>query len=432
MLNNFIKSCCFVLLLAAAASCKKSGGSSAADVPEGEVVITEKGVNNGPAATKIIDAGGGQLVSADGKLKVTVPAGAVHSAVEFSIQPITNTFDPRNGRQAYRLLPEDVNFTKPVQLHFTYDNTGMTPEEENLLVVSHQTPTGSWKMVPTGLDKANKTLTVETSHFSDWLFCEFLDLYVEDQELTPGEETDIIISCYDDEGINRRFGIPNVADRMEITAANWRLARGAGTLTPFAANVPHLAKYTAPAKVSGTLVVEVSVTLNGLINIDDPKAPGQKRSFGQMILLGKLFVTGAQIAVTLGGNLHLFTGEETECLAGRGITMVHGENEEMTVTIQVNAEGVADYPCGAINQFGKADITIYKLKGTQVSYGTTFIRCFDQGYIHSAQPVSLTKYGEKQGEYIEGKFEGSMYIQGNPCPSAQTISAKVEFTVPRS
>ncbi|MBC7904202.1 MAG: hypothetical protein H7Y27_12295, partial [Gemmatimonadaceae bacterium] len=70
-------------------SCKKTNDKQA-DPTEDLTTITEVGAPVGTAVKKAIDANGGQLSSADGTLQVIIPAGALATAKEISIQAITN------------------------------------------------------------------------------------------------------------------------------------------------------------------------------------------------------------------------------------------------------------------------------------------------------------------------------------------------------
>jgi hypothetical protein len=76
-----------------------------------------KGDPQGTATVQTIDAAGGSLTSADGRVTLDMPAGALSTATTVSIQPITNT-TPNGLALNYRLEPEGTTFAVPVSLTF--------------------------------------------------------------------------------------------------------------------------------------------------------------------------------------------------------------------------------------------------------------------------------------------------------------------------
>src|SRR4051812_2234058 len=68
-----------------------SGASGAgASGPNPTPPPTEKGTSLGAKLTKTLGAAGGTIVSADGRLTITFPAGALATDTEIGIEPITN------------------------------------------------------------------------------------------------------------------------------------------------------------------------------------------------------------------------------------------------------------------------------------------------------------------------------------------------------
>lgn len=159
-------------------SCKKNDSSS---VPEDNgPIITEIGVPTGILSDTTIGPSGGTLHSADGRLTLTIPADALSSATTISIQPVTNNA-PLGLGFGYRLLPEGVTFAKPVEITFHYDDQLLQQSPEDFLWIVTQASDRSWNaMLKSALDKSAKTVTVTTTHFSDWLLGRFIDL-----SLTP-------------------------------------------------------------------------------------------------------------------------------------------------------------------------------------------------------------------------------------------------------
>ncbi len=113
-----------------AQTCTVAGGSGTiaqANVTNVTVTCTDnfvptyapapKGDPWGSATTQMIDASGGSVTSADGRITLNIPAGALGTATTVSIQPITNT-TPNGIGLGYRLQPEGTNFGVPVNLTF--------------------------------------------------------------------------------------------------------------------------------------------------------------------------------------------------------------------------------------------------------------------------------------------------------------------------
>src|SRR5688572_11677470 len=68
-----------------------------------------------------IGAGGGSLVSADGKVSLTVPAGALTGDVEIAIQPVDVAAPSSARSRVYELTPHGQQFLAPVTLAIEID-----------------------------------------------------------------------------------------------------------------------------------------------------------------------------------------------------------------------------------------------------------------------------------------------------------------------
>ncbi len=157
-----------------------SGTVGAADVanvtltcttPAGAPVpqVTPKGSPSGSATTQNIDAAGGSVLSADGRIALSIPANALSVATQISIQPITNQAPGGQGL-AYRLTPEGQTFAVPITLTFNYtgqDTEGSAPQS---LAIAFQDPqAGYWRVYKAStLDTTAQSISVTTTHFSDW------------------------------------------------------------------------------------------------------------------------------------------------------------------------------------------------------------------------------------------------------------------------
>jgi hypothetical protein len=112
-----------------------------------EVVFaaTEVGTPEGSNVTKNIGPAGGTLASPDGRLTLTVPPNALAETVPFSIQPITNKAVGGLGL-AYRLEPDGMTFTTPLQLAVRYDEHDLKGTIPEALSLAYQDKQGRWHL----------------------------------------------------------------------------------------------------------------------------------------------------------------------------------------------------------------------------------------------------------------------------------------------
>jgi hypothetical protein len=140
-------------------------------------VTTPIGTTTGTAVTKSIGAAGGSLASADGRMTLNIPAGALASTTTISVQPITNQ-GPGGVGAGYRLLPDGQTFATPIQISFQHTDADLEGSSSDLLGIAYQETGGHWDQIPGGTyNAAAKTLTVSTSHFTDYIIVVSIKLY---------------------------------------------------------------------------------------------------------------------------------------------------------------------------------------------------------------------------------------------------------------
>ncbi|SDC07260.1 hypothetical protein [Niabella drilacis] len=177
---------CVILL---ASACTKPDLSSPVSIPG--PLITVPGIPQGSAITKTIGVSGGSLTSADGDFSVIIPAGALAGNQEISVQPVMNQLPAGYGR-AYRLTPHTISFQKPVTIRFRYEENSIRNTAPELLGIAYQDQEGKWfHAAAPMLDKENRTLTVSSTHFSDWGF--FPYFYIDPARVLtdPGAQLDL-------------------------------------------------------------------------------------------------------------------------------------------------------------------------------------------------------------------------------------------------
>jgi hypothetical protein len=287
-----------MLLLAGVAvifsACQKNS-----TMPEqNEVPVPESrplGQTTGSLQQFTIGAGGGTIASADGKLTIVIPAGAVTEATQFSIQPITNTADAGIGG-GFRLLPHGVNFQKPVRISFQYDHLLDSIASKEVVSIAFQDQQGVWQMPrPITQDTARNIITTNTLHFSDWVLVTWLKLVPSSAMVNPGEQLPLTILNFHPSADDLLAPL-NSADVTTLPLGkgkpvpgalvkNWQLI-GVGAL----AGSGSKASYTAPANASPTATATAVATLNSLSH--------------QLLLLAHIRIMGEGIYYRYNGGAY--------------------------------------------------------------------------------------------------------------------------------
>lgn len=154
-----------LLFITTLAACQKS------DKPFNELTPptpTAVGTPDGPAITKSIGAAGGTILSADGMLELVIPAGALTSATDITVQPVVN-YVPNGMGKAYRCLPDGLQFAKDISMRFKYHDSAPAQTRKEFMRIAYQKADRTWKDVETVVnDVSAKTITISTNHFTDY------------------------------------------------------------------------------------------------------------------------------------------------------------------------------------------------------------------------------------------------------------------------
>jgi hypothetical protein len=134
--------------------------------PPATPLTASKGSSMGTATEAKIAPSGGTLTA--GALTVTFPSGVFAAETTVTATPITSTAPAHRG-QAFRLTPEGTTFSQPVTLTFSYADSDLAGTSPEALLVAFQHSSGVWA-VPgdVTVDTTARTLSVKTTHFSDW------------------------------------------------------------------------------------------------------------------------------------------------------------------------------------------------------------------------------------------------------------------------
>jgi len=236
-------------------------------------VATEAGSPLDTAVTQAIGPAGGVLESADGTLRVEVPAGALIAEQTFSIQSISNNAHGKIG-SAFRLGPEGVTFASPIRLTFNYTPDQVLGTAPQLLRVASQNRNGFWELHNAQqLDADEGTVSVNTTHFSDWSLVAGAQLSPESATVKPGETVALsVVVCapvQTDDLLTTLLSECQPSTVIRNLVRNWSVngvSGGDGHVGTVAVQDDRLAVYTAPASAPQSNPVAVSTeytTLQG-------------------------------------------------------------------------------------------------------------------------------------------------------------------------
>lgn len=219
----------FVVLMVAVglfASCGASPTPKKPPTPQ----VTSVGKPSGAIVSTEIGPAGGTLSSADGKLSVRVPAGALSANATLTVQSISA--EAPGAVRAWRLGPEGQTFLAPVELVVTYGNGEVAGSAAELLEVGFQNTDGVWSVLKQiTLDSTAKTVTAKTTHFSDWSLLQGIQLLPQDPTVLVGETVSFVVNTCQlvDQGNDlvslRALCVP---DELVLRTAEWSVNGAAG------------------------------------------------------------------------------------------------------------------------------------------------------------------------------------------------------------
>jgi hypothetical protein len=225
-------------------------------------VSTAVGTPVGGASSLSIAAAGGSISSPDGRLTVTVPAGAVTGPTTFTIQPITNQ-GPGAVGMAYRLGPEGLTFPVPVALAFHYGSQDLAGTVAGALIIASQTAQGYWQLSTTAtLDETSQTLSVQANHFSDWSLLTGTQLQPPEASVQVGQSVALtVVNC---QRVTTSDLLTTLSAKCAAAPGNsWAVnsvAGGNATTGTVAATEDSSATYSAPATPPAANPVAVSAS----------------------------------------------------------------------------------------------------------------------------------------------------------------------------
>jgi hypothetical protein len=208
-----------------------------------------------PNASASIGAAGGTLVSGDGQITLTIPAGALTTNTTIGIQTIANTA-PLAAGFAYRFTPDGTTFAKPVTVTMKPTLGQIGGSSLDHVKLAFQDAQHRWQLIPVTADDTAKTVTATTTHFTDYAFLFDLALSGNDAVFAgTGTELHVV-------ELHTASGMAATVGPAQTGLPTWQLdgtptGNGSdGELDPLA----NAAAYTAPSKIPSTNPVSVSVS----------------------------------------------------------------------------------------------------------------------------------------------------------------------------
>ncbi|HVF82463.1 MAG TPA: hypothetical protein VM884_11030 [Flavisolibacter sp.] len=426
----------FFFVIAFTWSCKKETDATTPPPPgtsKGERVKREHGQLTGTAVKFTIGAGGGTLSSADGRITLTIPAGAVDAATEFSIQPITNALETRG--LAYRLLPEGINFKKDILIKYSYAGINLATTESKYLFLTYQDAQGYYhEATRTQNDKVAQLLSVQTKHFSDWTFVSRMELKTDHQLINGAvylkKSQDLRLQ------VHNFFPVKNSADPYDVDADlhvdmtldlmnefKWTQSKAKGKITPRPA--PSIADYKAPDAITQKEELMLTVTVSGNdIGTDNLAQPVKQMILSQPVILEP--EDEEYFFLSTDGNersLQLLTAEYIPGWINiGGYTSANGP-----LAIFLFASGTGSFSFGEVGQANKAHIE-FTPQSTETYVSFRPQTCDGGGLTFSSGSVRLTKIAQAVGEYTEGDFTAGLYRTAYCAnPGSKNISGRFKI-----
>lgn len=131
-------------------------------------VAYEHGIASGRSMFKTIGPEGDSLNTIDGKMMLIIPPGVLTEVTFVGIRTITNML-PGSVGKSYRLYPENIAFSKPIEIIYTYTTAELTAAPKGVLYLASQNKEGYWTVLnKTQMDKDKHTLKIGTTYLADY------------------------------------------------------------------------------------------------------------------------------------------------------------------------------------------------------------------------------------------------------------------------
>jgi hypothetical protein len=279
----------FLSLVVASVSCKKetdlvdptpSGETPGPSTPSPTGGFTPVGTPAGPVVTATIGPAGGQVETADQRIRIEIPAGALTTNQTISVQPLDTNYCPGGTGLAFRLLPHGLTFARPATITFQYEDQDVEGSTPEFLRIAYQNDHGSWQSpVTERIDTTAKTLTIRTTHFSDWALLQNIKIVPFQAAIDPGSHVELKVFQFARETDDESASIMDFRPLEDKSIKKWIL-QGDGSLQQ---QGTYVATYYAPDKIPATNPVNVSV----LVSANVKNVPKEIRLTAKIYVFGE-------------------------------------------------------------------------------------------------------------------------------------------------
>lgn len=390
-------------------SCKKNGSEATPGQPD--PVPVAHGKPQGTPVSKSIGPAGGTLQTADGNISLEIPAGAVTTATNFTIQPVSHTLESATGT-AYRLSPESVDFKKDVKITFKYTDENLSGTTENDLYLAYQDAEGYWRRsIMTNIDKAGKKLSVLTRHFSDWTIERLFWIHniSNKTSMRAGENTGFIV--YFSDMLNGKKALSSAM--VPIPNIETWFVTGPGTF-----NFPksNAVQYTAPASIMEQKEVAIGVRIKNMVSQRHPDRAGN--SGLAIVQIPMDLMPDEYFTWEMDGTKHVSVALDAALLGTT--TNIMGTGLTGGISLFVNAIKPGSYEMGSAAAPDMFNAQVSVSGGTTVIYLGTYYNCNEGTPRYGKGKVTIMDYGSIGG-IISGYFTATVYTPVDNCQNKSKL-----------
>lgn len=301
-------------------------------------VVTEVGKPVGAPISKTIGTSGGTLETPDGKLTLSIPAGALSKSVDLKLQVVENKA-PSGMGLAFTIEPNDTKLSKPVSFVWRYaanDISGSAPE---VMGIAYQDNKGVWQgKLNNQVDKSKQTITARMPNFAHPMAW-YAQYYMQPGEMRILPNQRLTFTVYFEPGRTENSSNPDddifvplpnpkqgddaIRELQQQELRNWRL-NGESTFTDQRRNMigslsrlgqggeaSYVAPKSVPTKADNPLAVSVELNLK------------QK---GTITMVSNLTVIDPENEFRVGSGTYKNPFVEVIAAKGEGFSMTIKEN----------------------------------------------------------------------------------------------------------
>lgn len=339
----------FVLLFVTA---NVSAQNEVADDTVATPVITAVGKPAGKKTEIKLTKDGGSLKSSDGLVELIFPGGAVSKKTDVSMLPITNLMPNGNGL-AYRFEPSGIQFQKPVQVVFRYDEEETKDTAQLLLGIAMQDDKGQWLSLNNSVvDTVAKIISGSINHFSDWSKFDQIKIEPSYARLKVKKNMSLTINLVSaDDGGQELTALSPMKKKKIPWKATWmanEIINGNATEGKIAATSRTSIKYTAPAALPPKNPVAITADLAGIAY--RTKIRGITTTFEKLRLVSNILIYDDAYEVTMISEIQGMAGT---CLGaptykdtGSFVVSLRGQEARLIERVNKNTSAYLNYSGG--------------------------------------------------------------------------------------